>query len=94
MIWNFKRDVDPSVAGQVPHWTVREANPFTSPDPLTVAIHLAEPDAALVNGFPLDNANWIASPSAFKKMGEKEFRVKPVGAGPFVVVRGTAGGTC
>jgi peptide/nickel transport system substrate-binding protein len=32
------------------------------------------------------NANWIPSPTAKKKLGERKFRVTPVGAGPFTVV--------
>ncbi len=33
--------------------------------------------------------NWIASPTAVQKMGEKAFAVSPVGAGPFMVVSDT-----
>jgi peptide/nickel transport system substrate-binding protein len=32
------------------------------------------------------NANWVASPTALKKLGARKFRVNPVGAGPFTVV--------
>ena len=32
------------------------------------------------------NANWVPSPTAKKQMGERKFRVTPVGAGPFTVV--------
>jgi peptide/nickel transport system substrate-binding protein len=32
------------------------------------------------------NANWVPSPTAKQKMGERKFRVTPVGAGPFTVV--------
>ncbi len=32
------------------------------------------------------NANWVPSPTALKKLGERKFRVMPVGAGPFTVV--------
>ena len=39
-----------------------------------------------VASFIDSNANWTASPTALKKMGEKAFRLKPVGAGPFKVV--------
>jgi peptide/nickel transport system substrate-binding protein len=32
------------------------------------------------------NANWVASPTALKTLGQRKFRVTPVGAGPFTVV--------
>jgi peptide/nickel transport system substrate-binding protein len=84
VIWNLKRDFASKCCA--PLWKIRTVDPFTSPDALTVQIHLAAPDASLLHDFPGTSANWIASPSAVKKMGEKAFRVKPVGAGPYVVV--------
>lgn len=85
LIWNFTRDFN-SKCGCEPLWTLRKTKPFTSSGPLTVQIHLGSPDASIIDDFPYANTNWIASPTAYKKMGEKKFLVKPVGAGPFVVV--------
>jgi peptide/nickel transport system substrate-binding protein len=85
VIWNWERD-DKSTCTCKPQWQLRKKDPFTSPDPLTAVIHLAQPSAALLHNFPVSNVNWIVSPTAFKKMGEKAFTVKPVGAGPFTVV--------
>jgi peptide/nickel transport system substrate-binding protein len=85
VIWNFQRATESSCTCK-PTWVLSKNKPFTSPDPLTVVVHLQEPNAALLHAFPGSNVNWIVSPTAFKKMGEKQFRVKPVGAGPFVVV--------
>jgi peptide/nickel transport system substrate-binding protein len=85
VIWNFERDSKSSCTC-APAWELRKADPFTSPDPLTVQVHLSKPNASLLNSFPVSNVNWIASPTAFKKMGERAFKIKPVGAGPFTVV--------
>jgi peptide/nickel transport system substrate-binding protein len=84
VIWNFERDTKSSCTC-APTWRLRAKDPFTSPDPLTVVVHLAEPDVAVLHGFPISNTNWMASPTAVKKMGAKAFTIKPVGAGPFKV---------
>lgn len=85
VIWNWKRDTASACCAPT-EWTVRKKDPFTSPDPLTVVMHLAKPYGPILNTFPTENFNWIVSPTAFKKMAEADFRVKPVGAGPFTVV--------
>src|SRR5690625_2456375 len=54
-------------------------------DPLTLEINLAEPNGALLNGFPGTNMNFIGSPSAYKEIGGDDFARFPVGAGAFVV---------
>jgi peptide/nickel transport system substrate-binding protein len=83
VIWNWKRL---NACASCPDWTLRKHNPFTSPDPLTVVVHMTQPNAALLDGFIDSVGNWIASPTAFAKMGAKKFSLEPVGAGPFVVV--------
>jgi ABC-type transport system substrate-binding protein len=52
----------------------------------TVTIKFAQPYGAAINSMVLSNANWVASKTALEKMGERAFRLKPVGAGPFKVV--------
>jgi peptide/nickel transport system substrate-binding protein len=84
--WNFQRDVG-SVCTCAPQWALAKKNAITTPDRLTVQVRFSSPDAAVINSFPTSNVNWIASPSALKEMGEGEFKIKPVGAGPFTVVR-------
>jgi len=54
-------------------------------DPLTVTVTFTQPNAAVLASFPASNVNWIASPTALQQMGEDAFKIKPVGAGPFVV---------
>jgi peptide/nickel transport system substrate-binding protein len=88
VMWNFDRDTT-STCTCAPKWQVRKKDPFTSPDSLTVMVHLTAPNAALVNSFPVSSVNWMVSPTALEKMGKKAFAVKPVGAGPFIVVSDT-----
>ncbi|WP_228395418.1 ABC transporter substrate-binding protein [Modestobacter roseus] len=85
VIWNFER-ASSATCTCAPRWDLRDDEPFTSPDPLTVEVHLDQPNAALLNGFPATNVNWIASPSAFEELGPDRFMIEPVGAGPFTVV--------
>jgi peptide/nickel transport system substrate-binding protein len=54
--------------------------------PYTVQLSLSYVDAPLLADLQDDIFDWIASPAAVQKMGEKAFALKPVGAGPFTVV--------
>lgn len=67
-------------------WPWDKENPVSVLDDRTVALHFSRPYAAVMNAFPVSNINWIASPTALAEMGEEEFAIKPVGAGPFKVV--------
>jgi peptide/nickel transport system substrate-binding protein len=51
-----------------------------------VVVKFANPSATAVSAFTASNVNWIASPSALEDQGEDQFRITPVGAGPFKVV--------
>jgi len=82
--WNWQRD-STSPCSCAPLWQLREKDPFEVVDKLTVRVHLAQPNGALINSFPVSNINWMASPTAVKKMGVNQFKLKPVGAGPFTV---------
>ena len=66
---------------------------ITAPDATTVKISMAAPDGAFQNQLLVANLNWIASPTALKKMGEQAFKLTPVGAGPFTVVSDTISNT-
>lgn len=84
--FNFRRDL----AGQSvakPAWPPVAS--ITTPTATTIVIHFKAPDGAAVNQFQDSNVNWIASPSAIKKLGAKHFELYPVGAGPFRVVSDT-----
>lgn len=84
--WNFRRDVN-SPCSCAPTWPLREKNAITTPDSHTVVLHFSRSYGAVIHALLVSNANWIASPTAFRKMGEKKFKLKPVGAGPFQVVK-------
>jgi peptide/nickel transport system substrate-binding protein len=85
VVWNIDRDLK-SACTCKPTWPVKSVT-ATGPD--TVTITLAAPDGAFIDEIFDSTADWIASPTAVQKMGEKAFAVSPVGAGPFVVVSDT-----
>jgi peptide/nickel transport system substrate-binding protein len=85
VVWNIDRDLK-SACTCKPTWPVTSVT-ATGPD--TVQIKLSAPDGAFIDEIFDSTADWIASPTAVQKMGEKAFAVKPVGAGPFEVVSDT-----
>jgi peptide/nickel transport system substrate-binding protein len=83
--WNFKKDLAATV-GSTPKWPGAQVS--TSGN-LDVVVKLAAPFAPFINTFHDGNVNWIASETAFNKLGEDKFKLNPVGAGPFTVVTDT-----
>ena len=99
VIWNWNRDLQSSCTC-APAWVINRTNPkvttsapakdvLTKVDNYTIKVTLAAPDGAFVNQMFDSIPNWIASPTAFGKLGEKKFAQYPVGAGPFTVVSDT-----
>jgi peptide/nickel transport system substrate-binding protein len=82
VVFNIKRDLKSTCTCR-PTWPVKSVEAQGTD---TVVLNFTAPYAAVIASFVDSNANWTASPTALKKMGEKAFRVKPVGAGPFKVV--------
>jgi len=80
--FNIKRDLKSTCTCR-PTWPVKSV---TTEGTSTVVLNFSAPYGAIQNSFFDSNANWIASPTALKQMGEKKFRLTPVGAGPFKVV--------
>ncbi|KAB1650528.1 ABC transporter substrate-binding protein [Pseudoclavibacter endophyticus] len=58
-------------------------------DEYTVDIALTVVNGAFVNTFPTSPLNNIASPAAYAEQGHEQFKLTPVGAGPFTVVNNT-----
>lgn len=85
VVWNIKRDLK-SPCTCKPLWPVKS---ITAQGNDAVVIKLATVYAAIINSFIDSTADWIASPAAVKKEGEKQFRLHPVGAGPFMVASNT-----
>jgi peptide/nickel transport system substrate-binding protein len=85
VVWNIDRDLK-SACTCKPTWPVTSVT-ATGPD--TVRITLSAPDGAFIDEIFDSTADWIASPTALQKMGEKAFALAPVGAGPFEVVSDT-----
>ncbi|HEY8520080.1 MAG TPA: ABC transporter substrate-binding protein [Gammaproteobacteria bacterium] len=64
--------------------------PVTTLDERTIALHFDRPYPAAVTTFPTSTINWPVSPAALRRLGEAQFKVTPVGAGPFRVVSNQA----
>jgi peptide/nickel transport system substrate-binding protein len=80
--FNIKRDLKSTCTCR-PTWPVKS---ITTQGAGTVVLNFSRPFAAVIASFIDSNANWTASPTALKKLGQRQFRIKPVGAGPFRVV--------
>lgn len=83
--WHFRRVVD-SPCNCAPTWPLAEEDAITTEGDNTVVLRFSIPYAAFISSILVSNANWVASPSALEEMGEDDFKIKPVGAGPFQVV--------
>jgi peptide/nickel transport system substrate-binding protein len=82
VVFNIKRDLKSTCTCR-PVWPVKSVSAEGAD---TVVLSFTRPFAAVIASFIDSNANWTASPTALKKLGEKKFRITPVGAGPFKVV--------
>lgn len=80
---NFNRDVK-STCTCAPQWPL--APNGISVDGNSVVLKFTRPNGSAVDSMVVSNVNWIASPTALQKAGEDQFKVAPVGAGPFTVV--------
>jgi len=67
-------------------WPWAAEHGVTAPDAKTVQLHFSRPFGAAINALPVSNINWIASLTALEAMGPDQFRIMPVGAGPFRIV--------
>ncbi|HLH70722.1 MAG TPA: ABC transporter substrate-binding protein [Candidatus Dormibacteraeota bacterium] len=84
--WNIDRDLaTPCVCSPASSWPPLSSAGITTPDDHTVVLHFTRPYAAVIGVLLSTNANLIASPSAVQRLGERQFALTPVGAGPFEV---------
>ncbi len=84
VVFNIKRDMQANCTCK-PTWVLADQDPITADGTDTVVLKFKNPNASAINSFVVSNVNWVASPTAVQQMGDN-FRIKPVGAGPFKVV--------
>ncbi len=88
VVYNWKRDL----AGTCTCKPVFLSTPvIKQTGPYTLSFTLSYVYAPFIDSLQADIFNWIISPTALQKMGEKAFALTPVGAGPFTVVSDTPG---
>jgi peptide/nickel transport system substrate-binding protein len=88
VVFNWKRDVNATCTCK----PIFLSPPvITQTGPYTLSFTLPYVYAPFINSLQANIFNWIASPTALQKMGEKAFALAPVGAGPFTVVSDTPG---
>jgi peptide/nickel transport system substrate-binding protein len=85
VVYNWQRDLAATCTCK-PVFDQPTPPVITTTGPYSVSLTLTYVDAPFINALQGNVFNWIASPTAIKKMGEKAFAIKPVGAGPFTVV--------
>jgi peptide/nickel transport system substrate-binding protein len=90
VVFNWTRDLKSPCTCKPTNFVVKS---ITAPNATTVKVALAAPDGAFIDQLQDSNFSWIASPAALKKLGEKQFTLTPVGAGPFKVVSDTLSNT-
>jgi peptide/nickel transport system substrate-binding protein len=84
--WNITRDLATTcVCSPVTSWPKFGPEGVTTPDDHTVVLHFSRSYGAAISALITSSVNHIASPAAVPKLGD-EFKLKPVGAGPFSVV--------
>jgi peptide/nickel transport system substrate-binding protein len=83
---NIERSLTSKCSCSPTTWPWPEKDRVTVRDALNVVLHFTRPYVPAINGFAASNLNWIASPTALRKLGPDQFKITPVGAGPFRVV--------
>lgn len=84
--FNIERNLDSTCACAPRSWPWDPHDRVSTPDDLTIVLHFTRPLASIMNAFAATNLNWMVSPAALARLGPDQFRITPVGAGPFVVV--------
>jgi peptide/nickel transport system substrate-binding protein len=88
VVYNWTRDLGATCTCK-PTFLQKAPPVIKATGPYSLSLTLTYVDAPFINDLQGSVFNWIASPTAIAKMGEKAFAIKPVGAGPFTVVTDT-----
>lgn len=83
VVFNFKRDLNPK--GDCTCLSSFPVSSIKAKGRYRVVLQMTKPFSPVIGAFPGLAPNWIVSPTALKKKGEKAFSQVPVGAGPFTV---------
>ncbi len=88
--FSFDRIIDPATGSAYRGQVADLIQTIEVPDPLTVRFVLATPNAEFLHKVTAFNQGWIVSRKAVTELAEK-YNVNPIGTGPFVFARWTAG---
>ena len=88
--FSFDRVLDPATGSAYRGQIAGIIQAVEAPDPATVRFVLAAPNAEFLHKVTAFNQGWIVSRKAVTEIGDK-YNLNPVGTGPFVFSRWTAG---
>lgn len=83
--WNFTRDMITEKSCAC-HPCFTDVQSVTTSGPLSVVIHLRQPNATMITCFEGHAPNFLIPESVWKAEGSTKFGLHPIGAGPFKVV--------
>jgi peptide/nickel transport system substrate-binding protein len=83
--WNFTRDMITETSCAC-HPCFTDVQSVTTSGPLSVVIHLKQPNGTLITCFEGHAPNFLIPESVWKAEGSANFGLHPIGAGPFKVV--------
>jgi peptide/nickel transport system substrate-binding protein len=85
VVFNLRRDLaKPAACSCLQNFAA--VSGVTAAGKTTVLIRLRHPDPSIIYAFIDAAPNWIISPTSLRRMGTRMFGLRPVGAGPFMVV--------
>lgn len=93
VVYNWKRDLATTTCSCTMKFTQTTPPVIKAVGTDKVSITFTYPYASFVDALQTAQFNYIGSPTAIKKMGERAFALKPVGAGPFMVTSDSPGST-
>jgi ABC-type transport system substrate-binding protein len=87
--FSYDRVLDPA-GGSAYRGQLAGVKSVEAPDPMTVRFQLEAPNSGFIHKVTAFNQGWIVSRKAVTELGER-YNLNPIGTGPFVFERWTAG---